>query len=132
MNACAAIRSAVESVIQRFTIYPKTHYVTPRERIVQAMEEIKIELADRRKVLLANNKLLEEQRLSQRTQFDLEMMNELGYCSGIENYSRSSPGAGRAKRRRRCLTTFRRTACWDRRIPRYDPPDRRGAPSDEV
>jgi excinuclease ABC subunit B len=84
----------VESVIQRFTIYPKTHYVTPRERIVQAMEEIKVELAERRKVLLANNKLLEEQRLSQRTQFDLEMMNELGYCSGIENYSRFLSGRG--------------------------------------
>ena len=84
----------VESVIQRYTIYPKTHYVTPRERIVQAMEEIKEELAERRKVLLANNKLLEEQRLSQRTQFDLEMMNELGYCSGIENYSRFLSGRG--------------------------------------
>ncbi|EJN8574602.1 UvrB/UvrC motif-containing protein, partial [Salmonella enterica subsp. enterica serovar Anatum] len=60
----------------------------------QAMEEIKDELADRRKVLLANNKLLEEQRLSQRTQFDLEMMNELGYCSGIENYSRFLSGRG--------------------------------------
>lgn len=82
----------VESSIPRYTIYPKTHYVTPRERIVQAMEEIKDELADRRKVLLANNKLLEEQRLSQRTQFDLEMMNELGYCSGIENYSRFLSG----------------------------------------
>jgi excinuclease ABC subunit B len=86
--------------------------VTPRERIVQAMEEIKVELAERRKVLLANNKLLEEQRLTQRTQFDLEMMNELGYCSGIENYSRFFPGAGRASRRRRCLTTCRRMACW--------------------
>ncbi|WP_333892671.1 excinuclease ABC subunit UvrB [Atlantibacter subterraneus] len=84
----------VEGVIPRFTIYPKTHYVTPRERIVQAMEEIKVELADRRKVLLANNKLLEEQRLTQRTQFDLEMMNELGYCSGIENYSRYLSGRG--------------------------------------
>jgi excinuclease ABC subunit B len=84
----------VESTIQRFTIYPKTHYVTPRERIVQAMEEIKVELAERRKVLLENNKLLEEQRLTQRTQFDLEMMNELGYCSGIENYSRYLSGRG--------------------------------------
>lgn len=84
----------VESTISRYTIYPKTHYVTPRERIVQAMEEIKVELAERRKVLLANNKLLEEQRLSQRTQFDLEMMNELGYCSGIENYSRYLSGRG--------------------------------------
>ena len=78
--------------VQRFTVYPKTHYVTPRERILQAMEEIKVDLAERRQVLLANNKLLEEQRLTQRTQFDLEMMNELGYCSGIENYSRYLSG----------------------------------------
>jgi excinuclease ABC subunit B len=84
----------VESVIPRFTVYPKTHYVTPRERIVQAMEEIKDELAVRRKSLMDNNKLLEEQRLTQRTQFDLEMMNELGYCSGIENYSRYLSGRG--------------------------------------
>lgn len=84
----------IEQVVQRFTIYPKSHYVTPRERILQAMEEIKVELADRRKVMLANNKLLEEQRLTQRTQFDLEMMNELGYCSGIENYSRYLSGRG--------------------------------------
>ncbi|MEE4411773.1 MULTISPECIES: excinuclease ABC subunit UvrB [unclassified Serratia (in: enterobacteria)] len=82
----------IEQVVQRFTIYPKSHYVTPRERILQAMEEIKVDLAERRKVLLANNKLLEEQRLTQRTQFDLEMMNELGYCSGIENYSRYLSG----------------------------------------
>ncbi|MGK9172358.1 excinuclease ABC subunit B [Yokenella regensburgei] len=84
----------VESVIPRFTVYPKTHYVTPRERIVQAMEEIKGELAVRRKTLMDNNKLLEEQRITQRTQFDLEMMNELGYCSGIENYSRYLSGRG--------------------------------------
>ncbi|MEN1471819.1 excinuclease ABC subunit B, partial [Pseudomonas aeruginosa] len=84
----------IVSTFPRFTIYPKTHYVTPRERIVQAMEEIKEELAARRKVLLENNKLLEEQRLTQRTQFDLEMMNELGYCSGIENYSRFLSGRG--------------------------------------
>jgi excinuclease ABC subunit B len=84
----------IEQVVPRFTIYPKSHYVTPRERIIQAMEEIKVDLADRRKVLLANNKLLEEQRLTQRTQFDLEMMNELGYCSGIENYSRYLSGRG--------------------------------------
>lgn len=82
----------IEQVVPRFTIYPKSHYVTPRTRILQAMEEIKAELAERRQVLLANNKLLEEQRLSQRTQFDLEMMNELGYCSGIENYSRYLSG----------------------------------------
>ena len=97
----------------RHTIYPKTHYVTPRERIVRAMEEIKLELAERRKVLLANNKLLEEQRLTQRTQFDLEMMNELGYCSGIENYSRFLSGRGPgASRRRPCSIICRRMACW--------------------
>ncbi len=84
----------IEQSVARFTIYPKTHYVTPRERILQAMEEIKVELADRKKVLLDNNKLLEEQRITQRTQFDLEMMNELGYCSGIENYSRYLSGRG--------------------------------------
>lgn len=84
----------VDQVVPRYTIYPKTHYVTPRERIVQAMEEIKVELADRRKNLLENHKLVEEQRLSQRTAFDLEMMNELGYCSGIENYSRYLSGRG--------------------------------------
>ncbi|MEG0278872.1 MAG: excinuclease ABC subunit UvrB [Morganella sp. (in: enterobacteria)] len=78
--------------VPRYTVYPKTHYVTPRERIIDAMEGIKVELADRRKVLIENHKLVEEQRLSQRTQFDLEMMNELGYCSGIENYSRYLSG----------------------------------------
>ncbi|MGL4861303.1 MAG: excinuclease ABC subunit UvrB [Enterobacteriaceae bacterium] len=78
--------------VPRFTIYPKTHYVTPREQILSAMEQIKLELADRRQVLLHENRLVEEQRLSQRTQYDLEMMHELGYCSGIENYSRFLSG----------------------------------------
>ncbi|MCW2258208.1 excinuclease ABC subunit B [Providencia alcalifaciens] len=84
----------IQHRVPRFTVYPKTHYVTPRERILEAMEQIKVELVDRRKVLLENHKLLEEQRISQRTQFDLEMMNELGYCSGIENYSRYLSGRG--------------------------------------
>ncbi|MGC6341828.1 excinuclease ABC subunit UvrB [Bisgaard Taxon 45] len=78
--------------VPRYTIYPKTHYVTPRERILDAIEKIKQELAERKKCLLENNKLLEEQRITQRTQFDIEMMNELGYCSGIENYSRYLSG----------------------------------------
>ncbi|WP_063656198.1 excinuclease ABC subunit UvrB [Candidatus Arsenophonus triatominarum] len=82
----------IQHNVPRFTIYPKTHYVTPRERILEAMEQIKTELAQRRKLLLENSKLVEEQRLTQRTQFDLEMMNELGYCSGIENYSRYLSG----------------------------------------
>ncbi|WP_417878686.1 excinuclease ABC subunit UvrB [Vibrio sp.] len=78
--------------IARATIYPKTHYVTPRERILEAIEEIKEELVERQKVLRENNKLLEDQRITQRTQFDIEMMNELGFCSGIENYSRYLSG----------------------------------------
>lgn len=78
--------------VPRYTIYPKTHYVTPRDRILEAIEQIKKELADRRTYFIKENKLLEEQRIAQRTQFDIEMMNELGYCSGIENYSRYLSG----------------------------------------
>ncbi|WP_419852769.1 excinuclease ABC subunit UvrB [Actinobacillus pleuropneumoniae] len=78
--------------VPRYTIYPKTHYVTPRERILNAIEEIKQELVERREYFIKENKLLEEQRITQRTQFDIEMMNELGYCSGIENYSRYLSG----------------------------------------
>ena len=78
--------------VPRFTIYPKTHYVTPRERILDAIENIKKELISRREYFIKEHKLLEEQRISQRTQFDIEMMNELGYCSGIENYSRYLSG----------------------------------------
>lgn len=84
--------AVIEKNLPRFTIYPKTHYVTPRERVVEAIEKIKVELKDRQKYLLENNKLLEEQRVSQRVQFDIEMMNELGFCSGIENYSRYLSG----------------------------------------
>ncbi|KFA96599.1 excinuclease ABC subunit UvrB [Vibrio sp. ER1A] len=81
-----------ERDIARYTIYPKTHYVTPRDRILDAIENIKVELVARQTYLKDNNKLLEEQRISQRTQFDIEMMNELGFCSGIENYSRYLSG----------------------------------------
>ncbi len=80
--------------LPRTTIFPKTHYATPRERMLQAMELIKPELQERLKVLTAQNKLVEAQRLEQRTRFDLEMMQELGYCSGIENYSRHLSGRG--------------------------------------
>lgn len=78
--------------VARATVYPKTHYVTPRETILRAIDQIKEELQERRQHLLAENKLVEEQRLTQRTQFDIEMMLELGYCSGIENYSRYLSG----------------------------------------
>ncbi|NKF50450.1 excinuclease ABC subunit UvrB [Shewanella sp. WXL01] len=78
--------------IARTTVYPKTHYVTPREKILAATEEIKEELRVRRQELLDNNKLIEAQRITERVQYDVEMMVELGYCSGIENYSRYLSG----------------------------------------
>jgi excinuclease ABC subunit B len=80
--------------VPRLTIFPKTHYVTPRETLLKACEEIKVELKDRLEYLRNNEKLLEAQRLEQRTLFDLEMIKELGYCSGIENYSRYLSGRG--------------------------------------
>jgi excinuclease ABC subunit B len=82
----------VDERITRFTIYPKSHYVTARETVLKAVEQIRVELKDRLGVLRATDKLLEAQRLEQRTNFDLEMMQELGYCSGIENYSRFLSG----------------------------------------
>ncbi|RFA27768.1 excinuclease ABC subunit B [Alkalilimnicola ehrlichii] len=78
--------------VPRLTIYPKTHYVTPRNTILDAIESIKEELRGRLKTLRDSGRLLEAQRLEQRTQFDIEMMVELGYCSGIENYSRYLSG----------------------------------------
>jgi len=84
--------------VPRYTVYPKTHYVTPREIILDAVDRIKAELKERLANLRDNQKLLEAQRLEQRTMFDIEMMLELGYCSGIENYSRylsgRDPGEG--------------------------------------
>ena len=78
--------------LPRYTVFPKTHYVTPRERILGVLDEIREELAQRLEVLKAANKLVEAQRLEQRTRFDLEMIKELGFCSGIENYSRYLSG----------------------------------------
>ena len=76
----------------RFTVYPSSHYVTPREVVLNAVENIKIELAQRLEYFQQNNKLVEAQRLEQRTRFDLEMLAELGFCKGIENYSRHLSG----------------------------------------
>ena len=78
--------------VPRLTVFPKTHYVTPREKLLGAIEEIKVELKDRLEYLRKHEKLLEAQRLEQRTLFDIEMIRELGYCSGIENYSRYLSG----------------------------------------
>lgn len=78
--------------LPRFTLYPKTHYVTPRDVLLEAVEQIKIELKERLEHLRSANKLVAAERLEQRTRFDLEMILELGYCSGIENYSRYLSG----------------------------------------
>jgi excinuclease ABC subunit B len=78
--------------LKRFTIYPSSHYVTPRETTLRAIDRIKIELADRVKEYVSQGKLLEAQRIEQRTKFDLEMLNEIGFCKGIENYSRHLSG----------------------------------------
>lgn len=78
--------------VPRLTIYPKTHYVTPKETIINALDDIRLELKQRLDYLQANNKLVEAQRLEQRTRFDIEMMQEMGYCTGIENYSRYLSG----------------------------------------
>ena len=83
----------VRQKIPRFTVYPSSHYVTPRETVLKAIETIKVELRERLDFFYKENKLVEAQRLEQRTRFDLEMLQELGFCKGIENYSRHLSGA---------------------------------------
>ncbi len=78
--------------VPRYTVYPSSHYVTPKERLVTAADEIRLELGDRLRQLKSAGKLVEAQRLEQRTRFDIEMINEVGYCNGIENYSRFLSG----------------------------------------
>ena len=86
----------IRQKIPRFTVYPSSHYVTPRDQVLAAVETIKVELAERLKFFVSEGKLVEAQRLEQRTRFDLEMLSEVGHCKGIENYSRhlaaSAPG----------------------------------------
>ena len=83
----------IRQKIPRFTVYPSSHYVTPREQVLAAIETIKIELDQRLKELVGMGKLVEAQRLEQRTRFDLEMLSEVGHCKGIENYTRHLSGA---------------------------------------
>ena len=83
----------IRQKIPRFTVYPSSHYVTPRETVLKAIETIKSELRTRLDEFVKDGKLVEAQRLEQRTRFDLEMLNELGFCKGIENYSRHLSGA---------------------------------------
>jgi excinuclease ABC subunit B len=83
----------IRQKIPRFTVYPSSHYVTPREQVLAAVETIKTELSDRLKEFVSQGKLVEAQRLEQRTRFDLEMLSEVGHCKGIENYSRHLSGS---------------------------------------
>jgi excinuclease ABC subunit B len=83
----------IRQKIPRFTVYPSSHYVTPRDKVLAAVETIKVELNERVKQLLGMGKLVEAQRLEQRTRFDLEMLSEVGHCKGIENYTRHLSGA---------------------------------------
>jgi excinuclease ABC subunit B len=83
----------IRQKVPRFTVYPSSHYVTPREKVLSAVESIKLELEERLKFFVAEGKLVEAQRLEQRTRFDLEMLSELGHCKGIENYTRHLSGA---------------------------------------
>ena len=83
----------IRQKIPRFTVYPSSHYVTPRDMVLAAVETIKVELAQRLKELVGMGKLVEAQRLEQRTRFDLEMLSEVGHCKGIENYTRHLSGA---------------------------------------
>ncbi|OGO99909.1 MAG: excinuclease ABC subunit B [Curvibacter sp. GWA2_64_110] len=83
----------IRQKVPRFTVYPSSHYVTPREQVLAAVETIKVELAERLKELVGMGKLVEAQRLEQRTRFDLEMLSEVGHCKGIENYTRHLSGA---------------------------------------
>ena len=92
ISAFDPLTGEVIQKLPRFTFYPKSHYVTPRETLLEAVEQIKVELQQRLEYLRGANKLVETQRLEQRTRFDLEMILELGYCNGIENYSRYLSG----------------------------------------
>ncbi|MFV9473563.1 excinuclease ABC subunit UvrB [Advenella sp. RU8] len=83
----------VRQKVPRFTVYPSSHYVTPRDTVLRAIETIKSELRDRVQFFINNNQLVEAQRIEQRTRFDIEMLQELGFCKGIENYSRHLSGA---------------------------------------
>ena len=99
--------------VPRFTIYPKTHYVTPRETVIEAADLIQEELVVRLEQLRSMDKLVEAQRLGERVRYDTEMMRELGYCNGIENYSAAIYlGESQVCHRRRCLTFCQTMHSW--------------------
>ena len=115
--------------VPRLTVFPKTHYVTPRETLVEAVDQIREELKERLEQLRSVNKLVEAQRLEQRTRFDMEMIMELGYCAGIENYSRFLSGRQAGEPPPTLFDYLPSDALLvDRREPRDHPPARRHVP----
>ena len=111
------LRGKILRKLEEVSIFPGSHYVTPSDQLVRAMTGIKEELRERLTELHAGNRLVEEQRLSQRTLYDLEMIEQMGRCKGIENYSPPVGPQGRASRRPRLSTIFPRTFCSGRRVP---------------
>jgi excinuclease ABC subunit B len=114
----------IRQKIPRFTIYPSSHYVTPRDKVLAAVETIKLELDQRLKELVGMGKLVEAQRLEQRTRFDLEMLSEVGHCKGIENYTRHLSGAAPGEPPS-TLTDYMPKRRAD--VPGREPPDDRPA-----
>jgi excinuclease ABC subunit B len=106
------LRGEALETVEKIALYPKTHYVTPKDRLTRAIQTIGEELKERLPVLEAEGKLLERQRLEQRTRFDLEMLKELGSCQGSRTTRAISPDGRPASRRRPCSNTFLRTSCW--------------------
>jgi len=104
------LRGKVLRKLDEVSIFPGSHYVTPSEQLVRAMGTIKEELRERLTELHAQNRLVEEQRLQQRTLYDLEMLEQMGRCKGIENYSRHLSGRKPGEPPRPCSITFQRTA----------------------
>src|SRR5277367_2240169 len=107
-----ALRGKVIRKLQSVAIYPASHYVTTSDRMELAVRNIRTELKERLEFFRTENRLLEAQRLEQRTMYDLELLAEMGFCPGIENYSRHSPAACSGRHRRRCSTTSRTTRCF--------------------
>lgn len=101
INLFDPLTGHIKQRVGRFTVFPSSHYVTPRETVLRAVETIKTELKSRLDFYYKENKLVEAQRLEQRTRFDLEMLNEMGFCKGIENYSRHFSGKKKLVSRRR-------------------------------
>ena len=103
------LTGALIKEVPRLTVFPKSHYVTPREKLLSTLDDIRHELKERLSQLQGNNRLVEAQRLEQRTKFDLEMIQELGYCNGIENYSRYLSGRAAGNLHPRSTTICRKT-----------------------